>query len=153
MDVAIIDYKMSNLFSVQAACENVGLSSIITSDKDEILDAKVAILPGVGAFGEAMKFLCDSKLDDTIDQFVDSGKPFVGICLGLQLLFESSVEFGNYSGLGLVKGKVRKFQFYSNNSVKYPVPQIGWNMIKQTNNSWDDSLFDVKNTIFVLILA
>jgi len=140
MDVAIIDYKMSNLFSVQAACENVGLSSIITSDKDEILDAKVAILPGVGAFGEAMKFLCDSKLDDTIDQFVDSGKPFVGICLGLQLLFESSVEFGNYSGLGLVKGKVRKFQFYSNNSVKYPVPQIGWNMIKQTNNSWDDSL-------------
>ena len=140
MDVAIIDYKMSNLFSVQAACENAGLSSIITSDKDEILDAKVAILPGVGAFGEAMKFLCDSKLDDTIDQFVDSGKPFVGICLGLQLLFESSVEFGNYSGLGLVKGKVRKFQFYSNNSVKYPVPQIGWNMIKQTNNSWDDSL-------------
>ena len=140
MDVAIIDYKMSNLFSVQAACENVGLSSIITSDKDEILDAKVAILPGVGAFGEAMKFLCDSKLDDTIDQFVDSGKPFVGICLGLQLLFESSVEFGNYSGLGLVKGKVRKFQFHSNNSVKYPVPQIGWNMIKQTNDSWDDSL-------------
>jgi len=153
MDVAIIDYKMSNLFSVQAACENVGLSSIITSDKDEILDAKVAILPGVGAFGEAMKFLCDSKLDDTIYQFADSGKPFVGICLGLQLLFESSVEFGNYSGLGLVKGKVRKFQFHSNNSVKYPVPQIGWNKIKRMDASWEDSLlFNNTNDDFMYFI-
>ncbi len=140
MDVAIIDYKMSNLFSVQAACQKVGLSSVITTNKNEILDAKIAILPGVGAFGEAMKYLGDSKLDETIFQFVDSGKPFVGICLGLQLLFESSEEFGNYSGLGLVKGKVRKFQFYSNNSVKYPVPQIGWNKIKQMDVSWKDSL-------------
>jgi imidazole glycerol-phosphate synthase subunit HisH len=140
MDVAIIDYKMSNLFSVQAACQKVGLSSVITTNKNEILDAKIAILPGVGAFGEAMKYLGDLKLDETIFQFVDSGKPFVGICLGLQLLFESSEEFGNYSGLGLVKGKVRKFQFYSNNSVKYPVPQIGWNKIKQMDVSWTDSL-------------
>ena len=77
MDVAIIDYKMSNLFSVQAACQKSGLSSVITSDKNEILDAKVAILPGVGAFGEAMKYLGDSKLDDTIYQFVDSGKLFI----------------------------------------------------------------------------
>ena len=141
MDVAIIDYKMSNLFSVQAACENVGLSSTITSDKNEILDAKVAILPGVGAFGEAMKYLSDLKLDDTIFQFVDSGKPFIGICLGLQLLFESSQEFGDYSGLGLIEGKVKKFEFYSDNSTKYPVPQISWNKINKTNGSWDDSLF------------
>ena len=140
MDVAIIDYKMSNLFSVQAACEKVGLSSTVTSDKNEILDAKVAILPGVGAFGKAMKYLSDSKLDDTIFQFVDSGKPFIGICLGLQLLFESSQEFGDYSGLGLIEGKVKKFEFYSDNSTKYTVPQIGWNTIKQTNSSWDDTL-------------
>ena len=99
MDVAIIDYKMSNLFSVQAACENAGLSSSITNEKNEILDAKVAILPGVGAFGEAMKYLVDLNLDDTIFQFVDSGKPFVGICLGLQLLFDCSEEFGNHSVL------------------------------------------------------
>ncbi|MBT3800971.1 MAG: imidazole glycerol phosphate synthase subunit HisH [Bacteroidetes bacterium] len=140
MDVAIIDYKMSNLFSVQAACNNVGLSSVITSDNNEILDAKIAILPGVGAFGEAMKYLSELKLDDTIFQFVDSGKPFVGICLGLQLLFDSSDEFGANSGLGLVKGKVKKFKFHSRNSIKYPVPQIGWNMIKQTNGSWNDTL-------------
>ena len=145
MDVAIIDYKMSNLFSVQAACENVGLSSTITYDKNEILDAKVAILPGVGAFGEAMKYLSDLKLDDTIFQFVDSGKPFVGICLGLQLLFDSSEEFGDYSGLGLIKGKVKKFKFYSYNSTKYPVPQIGWNKISRNGSSWENTLL-CKNT-------
>ena len=140
MDVAIIDYKMSNLFSVQAACENVGLSSTITSDKNEILDAKVAILPGVGAFGEAMKYLRDLKLDNTIFQFVDSGKPFVGICLGLQLLFDSSEEFGDYSGLGLIKGKVKKFTFHYHNSTKYPVPQIGWNKISRNGSSWENTL-------------
>ena len=140
MDVAIIDYKMSNLFSVQAACEKVGLSSTITSEKNEILDAKVAILPGVGAFGEAMKYLSDLKLDDTIFQFADSGKPFVGICLGLQLLFDSSEEFGDYSGLGLIKGKVKKFKLYSHNSTKYPVPQIGWNKISRNGYSWGNTL-------------
>ena len=142
MDVAIIDYKMSNLFSVQAACLKVGLSSVITSDKNEILDAKVAILPGVGAFGEAMKYLADSKLDDCIYRFVDTGKPFIGICLGLQLLFESSEEFGSFKGLGLIKGTVKKFQFHSFQSIKYPVPQIGWNKIKQNSVSWDKTLYD-----------
>jgi imidazole glycerol-phosphate synthase subunit HisH len=141
MDVAIIDYKMSNLFSVQAACEKVGLSSVITSNKNEILDAKIAILPGMGAFGKAMKYLVDTKLDKTILKFVDSGKPFIGICLGLQLLFESSEEFGSYKGLGLVKGIVKKFQFYSDEFVKYPVPQIGWNKINGNGISWGKTLF------------
>ncbi len=139
MDVAIIDYKMSNLFSVQAACEKVRLSSVITSDNHEILDAKVAILPGVGAFGKAMKYLIDSKLDETIYQFVDSGKPFVGVCLGLQLLFENSDEFGDYKGLGLVKGKVKKFKYHSHKNIKYPVPQIGWNRVADNGVSWEDS--------------
>ena len=131
---------MSNLFSVQAACQKVGLSSVITSDKNEILDAKVAILPGVGAFGEAMKFLKESKLDTTIHEFVETGKPFIGICLGLQLLFESSEEFGDYSGLGLIGGKVKKFKIHSHNSTKYPVPQIGWNKISRNESSWDKTL-------------
>jgi len=140
MDVAIIDYKMSNLFNVQAACSRVGLSSIITSNVAQIIDAKVAILPGVGAFGEAMKYLRRSKLDKAIHEFVESGKPLVGICLGLQLLFDCSEEFGNYSGLGLIKGRVKKFKYNYDNSTKYPVPQIGWNKINKTNGSWDDSL-------------
>ena len=141
MDVAIIDYKMSNLFSVQAACDKVGLTSVVTSEKNKILDANIAILPGVGAFGEAMNYLNDSKLDDAIFQFVDSGKPFIGICLGLQLLFESSEEFGNYKGLGLVTGNVKKFRYLSDKSIRYPVPQIGWNKIKCNDISWDKTIF------------
>jgi len=140
MDVAIIDYKMSNLFSVQAACNKVGLSSIITSDADQIKNAKVAILPGVGAFGKAMKYLVDTKVDQAIIKFVDSGKPFVGICLGLQLLFESSEEFGSFKGLGLIKGRVKKFQLHSDELMKYPVPQIGWNKIYNNDVSWENTL-------------
>ena len=139
MDVAIIDYNLSNLYSVQAACNKVGMSSVITSDPTQILDAKVAILPGVGAFGEAMSNLVESKLDNCIYKFVDSGKPFIGICLGLQLLFDNSEEFGSHSGLGIIKGLVKKFQFSTFKSTKYPVPQIGWNRVKHKNTSWSTS--------------
>ena len=138
-DVAIIDYKMSNIFSVQSACSKVGLSSVITSDKNQILDSKAAILPGVGAFGEAMSQLSKYKLDDTIHTFIGTKKPFIGICLGLQLLFESSQEFGHHSGLGLINGKVVKFNKITIDSVKYPVPQIGWNKIRNEGN-WDKTL-------------
>jgi len=139
MDVAIIDYKMSNLHSVQAACNMVGLSSVITSDKSQILDAKIAILPGVGAFGEAMNHLAKSKLDECILRFVQSGKPFIGICLGMQLLFETSEEFGSHNGLGIIGGAVKKFQFSNSKSTKFPVPQVGWNRIQKIGNSWDNT--------------
>ena len=139
MDVAIINYKMSNLHSMQAACKKVGLSSVITSDQTQILDAKMAILPGVGAFGEAMKHLAESKLDDCIYRFIETGKPFIGICLGLQLLFEHSEEFGSHSGLGIISGVVKKFQFSNSKSTKFPVPQVGWNRIQKIGNSWDNT--------------
>ena len=138
--MAIIDYKMSNLHSVQAACNKVGLSSVITADAVQILDAKIAILPGVGAFGEAMSHLSESKLDDCIQCFVESGRPFIGICLGLQLLFDQSEEFGRHKGLGLIRGKVKKFQFNINANIKFPVPQIGWNQVRQNSCSWDGTL-------------
>ena len=131
MDVAIIDYQMSNLHSVQAACSRVGLTSVITSDPKQILTAKLAILPGVGAFGEAMQHLSKSGLDDCIRSFVDTGKPFVGICLGMQLLFEESEEFGIHKGLGLIKGTVKKFNYREEKKIRYPVPQVGWNRIQQ----------------------
>lgn len=140
MDVSIIDYQMSNLHSVQAACKKVGLSSVITSDKSQISDAKIAILPGVGAFGKAMSYLVKSKLDQSIYSFIDSGRPFIGICLGLQLLFDTSEEFGIHRGLGIIRGTVKKFQFNRSQSVKYPVPQIGWNKIKQNGASWEQTL-------------
>lgn len=140
MDVAIIDYRMSNLHSVQAACRKVGLSSVITADADQILDAKAAILPGVGAFGEAMTHLTESRLDTCIIRFVETGRPFIGICLGLQLLFERSDEFGNHQGLGLIQGSVRKFRFNNSDGTKYPVPQVGWNRVLENGSSWKDSL-------------
>ena len=139
MDVAIIDYQMSNLHSVQAACSRVGLTSVITPDPKQILTAKLAILPGVGAFGEAMQHLSKSGLDDCIRRFVDTGKPFVGICLGLQLLFEESQEFGSHKGLGLIKGTVKRFSYCEEKRIRYPVPQVGWNRIQQCR-PWQDSL-------------
>jgi len=139
MDVAIIDYRMGNLHSVQAACAKVGLTSAITDDKSMIMDAKAAILPGVGAFGEAMTHLSQSGLDACIHQFIETGKPFVGICLGLQLLFEKSEEFGNYKGLGIIRGSVKKFIFNQEGKTKYPVPQVGWNKVMQNGKSWKDS--------------
>jgi len=150
MDAAIIDYKMSNLHSVQAACSKVEMSSIITSDPTQILDAKIAILPGVGAFGEAMSYLRKSKLDECIYKFIESGRPFIGICLGLQLLFENSEEFGKHSGLGVIKGNVNKFQFVTKESIKYPVPQIGWNRIKKNGVSWEYTLLsNIQNNEFM----
>ena len=141
MDVAIIDYQMSNLHSVQAACSKVGLASVITSDPKQILSANLAILPGVGAFGEAMQHLSKSGLDDCIRSFVDTGKPFVGICLGLQLLFEESQEFGIHKGLGLIKGTVKKFSYREEKKIRYPVPQVGWNRIQQYR-PWQDSFLE-----------
>ena len=90
MDVAIIDYKMSNLHSVSAACNKTGHKSIITSNKKKILNAKSAILPGVGAFGEGMRQIKTLGLDEIIFEFIKTGKQFIGICLGLQLLFKES---------------------------------------------------------------
>lgn len=144
---------MSNLFSVQAACDKVGLSSIITSNRDEILKADIAVLPGVGAFGKAMENIKLLELDKTIYNFIDSGKFFLGICLGLQLLFENSEEFEvNQKGLGILKGSVKKFKFISNEK-PYPIPQIGWNKIMQKNKKWIDTpLKDNANEDFMYFI-
>jgi len=138
VDVAIIDYGMGNLHSVQAACANVGLNSVITGERAMIMSAKAAILPGVGAFGEAMEHLSSSGLDASIHRFIETGRPFIGICLGLQLLFERSEEFGMHEGLGLIKGSVKKFCLPNNGNEKYPIPQIGWNRVRQCGG-WDNS--------------
>ena len=132
MNVSIIDYGMSNLYSVKAACEKVGFNTSITYEKQKILDSDIAILPGVGAFGEAMNRLKERELDICIKEFIDSEKFFVGICLGLQLLFEKSEEFGSFDGLGLVKGSVKRFKPI-NESI-YPIPHVGWNKIKINNS-------------------
>ena len=122
---------MCNLFSVKKACESVGLKASITSEGEDIMDADAAILPGVGAFGAAIENLKRLSLIDTISDFIKSGKPFMGICLGMQLLFTESEEFGEHEGLDIVKGRVVKFPIIDDGGVKGRVPQVGWNEIRR----------------------
>ncbi len=123
--IAIIDYGAGNLFSVQNALNYLGLENKITSDKADIVNAHRLILPGVGAFGDAMDKLNRSGLADTIKSEAFK-KPFLGICLGMQLLFEKSLEFGEYTGLSLIKGAVRLMKPKGGLSV----PQMGWNALE-----------------------
>ncbi len=121
--IAIIDYGVGNLGSVQKALEYIGYSSIITSKPEDVLSASGVILPGVGAFQPAIDALRSRGLDQTVRAYVASGRPFLGVCLGMQLLFEKSEEGGDDIGLGILPGTVRRFP-------KKPglkIPQIGWN--------------------------
>jgi glutamine amidotransferase len=127
--IAIIDYGMGNLHSVSKAVERLGYAYKITSDKQEILEADKAILPGVGAFGDAMVYLQESGLDQTTLDFAASGKPLLGICLGMQLLFTESEEHGSHQGLNLLQGKVVRFQG------DYKVPHMGWNRLAFNQDS------------------
>jgi imidazole glycerol-phosphate synthase subunit HisH len=122
--IAIIDYGVGNLNSIQKALEKLGHECIITNDKEEIHSADGIILPGVGAFNDAIKSLKKSGLVEDIIKAVDSGKPILGICLGMQLLYEKSFEDGEWEGLGILKGNVVKFK----DDLK--VPHMGWNNIK-----------------------
>ena len=123
--IAIVDYQMGNLRSVEKALEHVGAQPEITSDPDRILSADKIILPGVGAFCDAIRELQNRKLVEPLRECIDSGKPFLGICLGLQLLFEKSYENGEYSGMGILKGNVVRFQLPH----EFKVPHIGWNRV------------------------
>jgi glutamine amidotransferase len=131
-DIIVIDYKLGNLFSVKHACIHVGLNPIVTSDKEIIKNAKAVILPGVGAFSDAMDNLGKLDLVSPIKDLVDKNIPLMGICLGLQLLFEESEEFGKSKGLGLIKGVVKKFP-NDLNGRKIRVPNIGWNTVYHNN--------------------
>ena len=122
--IAIVDYGRGNLRSVQKAFEYLGYRALVTSDPDAILKAEKLVLPGVGAFGDCMDNLKALGLDGAVREFVASGKPFLGICLGLQLLFTYSEEFGPVEGLNLVRGRVVRFP------AGLKVPHMGWNQIE-----------------------
>ena len=127
--VAIIDYDAGNIKSVEKAIQFLGEEAVITREKDILLSSDHVILPGVGAFGDAMEKLEKYELVDVIKEITGKGTPFLGICLGLQLLFESSEEAPGVQGLGILKGKIKKFP--ENQGLK--VPQIGWNSLKYDN--------------------
>ena len=123
--IAIIDYQMGNLRSVQKAFEKVGHAAEITCDTCHIDQADKIVLPGVGAFRDAIAELKRRDLVEPIKAAIESGKPFLGICLGLQLLFDVSYEDGEYEGLGVFAGEVRRFELPAG----YKVPHMGWNQV------------------------
>ncbi len=125
-DITIIDYGMANLRSVQKAFERVGAAAQITSDPDRIAAAEKLVLPGVGAFQDAIAKLRDSHLDQPIIDHIGSGLPFLGICLGLQMLFTRSYEDGLFAGLNLIPGEVVRFPHVEG----LKVPHMGWNELR-----------------------
>jgi len=121
--IAVIDYGLGNLRSVSKALESVGADVVVTSKPEEILKAKGVVFPGVGAFNKGMENLKEKGLIDAVYGVIREGIPFLGICLGLQLLFTESEEHGRTSGLGIIKGRVRRFE----GNMK--VPHMGWNQV------------------------
>ena len=126
--VAIIDYGVGNLFSLVSSFKAIGVDALITGDTEVIKKADKLILPGVGAFGDAAKKLKESGLYELITEQANSGKPLMGICLGMQLLFEKSYEYGEHKGLGLLKGSVVSMENRIPKGLK--IPHIGWNGLK-----------------------
>lgn len=126
--VAIIDYGVGNLFSLKSSLDKIGAESVVTGDKSTIEKADRILLPGVGAFGDAAEKLKESGLFDFIIKEAKEGKPILGICLGMQLLFDKSYEYGTHSGLGLIKGEIRPLSDVV--SEEYKIPHIGWNALK-----------------------
>lgn len=137
----IIDYKVGNLLSVQRGFDRAGIPTIITNDKTLIKEAKILILPGVGAFKDAMNDLIDSGLVPLIKEHVANGKLLFGVCLGMQLLFQSSDEFTYTKGLNFIQGKIKKLD------ISLKVPHIGWNTLQI--NKQHDIVSKIQNGDFV----
>ena len=125
--IAIVDYGVGNLFSLRCSLQSLGLDTVVTSDPKVIRNAERVILPGVGAFGDAVDKLRATGLDQTVLEEAAHGKPLLGICLGMQLLFEKGYEFGEHDGLGLLHGSVVPMQGAIPPELK--IPQMGWNAL------------------------
>ena len=126
--IGIIDYNMGNLASVYNACHLLDAKASIVKDPNELKKFDRVILPGVGAYGDAMEHLIETGMNEAVYEFAKSGKPMIGICLGMQLLFESSQEFGHTDGLGLIDGVVVKFDKTKMHE-DFKIPHMGWNTI------------------------
>lgn len=137
--IVIVDYGLGNLFSIRQALETVGTEAVYSSKPEDLLNCDGILLPGVGAFADAMSRLKELKLVDVIQKSAHEGKPILGVCLGLQLLFDKSYEFGEHQGLGLIPGEVKKFPA-SFEGKELKVPFIGWNRIQLTQNAKQNSI-------------
>ncbi|MBR5540682.1 MAG: imidazole glycerol phosphate synthase subunit HisH [Clostridia bacterium] len=147
--VAIVDYGVGNLFSLKSSLAAIGADVVVTADSTVLERADRIILPGVGAFGDAAHKLRESGLDSVLKKLALQGKPLLGICLGMQLLFEKSYEYGEHEGLGLIKGCVRPIADVLP-SGEYKIPHIGWNpLIFKKNNALLDNIKDSDCVYFV----
>ncbi len=151
--VAIVDYGVGNLFSVRNACAHAGMEAVITASRRDILAADAVILPGVGAFGDAMAMLEERGLTDLLREIARSGKPFLGICLGMQLLMTESFEFGRWPGLGIIPGTVVRLENRSKRGEPVKVPQVCWNTLHRTEgrgDTWEGTLLkDLPDGVFM----
>jgi len=142
IEVAVIDYGVGNLLSVGRALEHCGAKVIVTTDAQRILSADRVVLPGVGAFAEGMAALEVNGLDTVVRQVAARGIPLLGICLGMQLLFDHSFEFGTTQGLGLIPGRVVSIPSMTSTGQSQKIPHIGWNqlVVPSHSDSWQDGL-------------
>ncbi len=138
--IAVIDYDIGNVRSILEAFKNQSADVILTNDEDEILKANGMIIPGVGSFSQGMENLKKYGLDETIKKFFTTNKPLLGICLGMQLLFEESEEFGNTKGLGIISGKVVELPTKDNKNEK--LPHVSWNEINSKTISWKNTILE-----------
>ena len=144
IDVAVIDYGVGNLLSVSRALVHCGARALVTADRATILAADRVLLPGVGAFANGMAALRANGLDRVVHQVAAAGTPLLGICLGMQMLFETSEEFGATDGLGLIPGRVVQIPASTVNDEPHKIPHIGWNALvyPTRSTSWNGSLLD-----------
>ena len=147
--IAIIDLGLSNLYNVKLACDKINLKSKFVSDKSGVDKSKALILPGVGSFKIAMQRIKKLNLEDSIKKSLANGKPFLGICLGMQLLFTTVEESGKTKGLNIFNGKVKKFNYENLNNTRYSVPHVGWNSIEFSKGKKNNILNGIKEKEFM----
>jgi glutamine amidotransferase len=142
--VVVVDYGVGNLLSVTRALEHCAATPRITSDPEEVRRADRLVLPGVGAFEACMSSLDASGLREPVLEFIDSGRPLFGICVGMQMLLEASEEFGIHPGLGIIKGRVQRIPDKDTSGVKLKIPHIGWSGLQPgpASHSWHGTILD-----------
>ncbi len=140
--VTVVDYGSGNLLSMARGLEMAGGNVTVSTDPDQVRSAERLVLPGVGAFGRAMEQLQFNAMDSAVNDFISTGRPFLGVCVGMQMLLESSNEFGDHVGLGKFKGHVVPVPKKSADGAPHPVPHIGWNTLIQGETSWDGTILE-----------
>ena len=141
--IAVVDYGVGNLFSLKSSLASIGAQAVVSGDEAVIRSADKILLPGVGAFEDAARKLRERGLDKVICDEAQKGKPILGICLGMQMLFEKSFEYGEHEGLGLIKGEVRPIAEVIGEGLK--IPHIGWNALNFPKNKEKNELFKYLN--------